>query len=330
VTFAITGANGFLGVHIIHHLLKNGHTVRSIIRPSASLSEFEKVKSYYQLDESQYAKLSWYKCELYDMVGLQEAIVGADFVLHLAGKISYLKKDLADLLTINKDYTANVVDVAKDAGVRKLLYCSSIAAIAKSGKEDVVRESAEWDDELPHSNYGYTKQLGEIEVWRGIEEGLDAVIINPGIILGYGDWTKGSNNLFGNAQNSFPFYSNGITGWVGVEDVAQIAKELCLSGISGERYIVVSENKSYKEVADTMCAALGTKKPRVEIKGGLYKLAYAIVWLNEFLGLGGMLSTETVKASVAVNHFDNTKIKEALGFEFAGLQQVIEKAANTK
>lgn len=326
MTFAITGANGFLGVHIIHHLLKQGHEVCAITRPGASLAEYDLVKKWYGLAPDVYDNLTWVSCEFYDIVGLQDALQGKNYVMHLAGVISYLQKDINMLLEVNQRYTTNVVNVAKDAGVEKLLYCSSIAAISKNTKGDPITEDTEWDDEIAHSKYGYTKYLGECELWRGKEEGLATVAINPGIILGYGDWTKGSNKLFGNAKNGFPFYSRGITGWVGVQDVARVAELLCLSDISGERYIVVSENKSFKEMADTMTNALGTKKPRIEIKGWLYKLAYGFVSLKEFLGFGGMLSKETVKASISVNHFDNTKIKQALDFEFETMDEVIRNA----
>jgi dihydroflavonol-4-reductase len=326
VTFAITGANGFLGVHIIHHLLKQGHRVCAIIRPGASLAEFELVKDHYSLQTAIYQNLTWETCELYDVAGLEEYFQGKDYVMHLAGVISYLKKDADKLVEINQQYTANVVNVAKDAGIKKLLYCSSIAAISKNTKGEPLTESRAWDDEIVHSNYGYTKYLGECELWRAKEEGLATVAINPGIILGKGDWTKGSNKLFGNAKNGFHFYSRGITGWVGVQDVARIAEKLCLSDINGERYIVVSENKSFKEIADTMTAAMGTKKPRIEIKGLLYKVAYTIVAVKEFLGLGGMLSKETVRASIAVNHFDNTKVKKALDYTFEEMGVVISNS----
>ena len=323
MNFAITGANGFLGVHIIHHLLNSGHSVKAVIRPNASLDEFELIKKRYALLEEIYSNLSWHVCELFDVVGLEQAFYGVDYVVHLAGKISYLKKDLPSLLQINQEYTSNVVNVALSLKVKKLLYCSSIAAISKNSKNEAITEDTEWDDEIAHSNYGFTKHLGECELWRGREEGLATVAINPGIILGYGDWTKGSNKLFGNAQKGFPFYSNGITGWVGVRDVARIVERLCLSDISGERFIIVSENKSFKDIADTMTDALGTKKPSIEIKGLLYKVAYGIVLVKEFLGLGGMLSRETVRASVSVNRFDNSKVKEALDYDFESIKEVI-------
>jgi len=324
VNFAITGANGFLGVHIIHHLLNSGHSVKAIIRPNACLDEFELIKQRYALSKDIYTNLSWHTCELFDVVGLEQAFYGADYIVHLAGKISYLKKDLPSLIQINQGYTANIVNVALSLKVKKLLFCSSIAAISKNSKNESITEETEWDDEIAHSNYGFTKYLGECEVWRGREEGLATVAINPGIILGYGDSKKGSNKLFDNAKSGFPFYSRGITGWVGVRDVARIAERLCLSDITGERFIVVSENKSFKDIADIMTNAVGTKKPVIEIKELLYKMAYGIVAVKEFLGLGGMLSKETVRASVSINHFDNSKVKKALAYDFETMKEVIQ------
>ncbi len=324
--FAVTGANGFLGVHIIHHLLSKGHIVKAIVRPGASLEEFKDVSKFYNRSQKELINLEWHHCELYDILGLQVIFEDADYVVHLAGMISYLQKDLDTMMKVNQDYTANVVNVALDAGVSKMLYCSSIAAITKNDKGDHLTEDVEWNNEVAHSNYGYTKHLGEYELWRGKEEGLDTIAINPGIILGFGDWNKGSNRLFKNAKTSFPFYSEGITGWVGVEDVATVVELLCLSDISGKRFILVSENKSFKEIADAMSDALGTKRSRIEIKGLLYMLTYAIVSIKEVLGLGGMLSKETVRSSVAVNYFENARIKAVLNFEFEDMKSVIQNA----
>lgn len=324
--FTLTGANGFVGVHIIHHLLRNGHCVRAIIRPGASLSEFEKVKSFYNLDAQSYSRLEWHECVLYDILGLDQIIHGSDYVMHLAGLISYLQRDYDTMLRVNQVYTANVVNVCLSSGIKKLLYCSSIAAISKNDEGNLIKEDIEWDNEIPHSNYGYTKHLGENEIWRGREEGLSVVTINPGIILGYGDWNKGSNKLFKNAATKFPFYSEGVTGWVGVEDVAKCAIELCLSEISGERFILITENKSYRNVAYSMAEAFGVKPPKIEVQGLLYKLAYSLVWLKELLGLGGMLSKETVKASVARNRFDNSKVKNTVSFDLEPINAVIAKA----
>ena len=330
MTFAVTGANGFLGVHIINHLLLDGYEVLAIKRPNASLSEFEIVKKAYQNKGINYIHLQWFDCELYDTEGLSIAFDKVDYIIHLAGNISYLQRDLPKLLEINKEYTANVVNVALKSGVKKLLYCSSIAAISKTTDGSMVTENREWDDEIAHSNYGYTKFLGECEVWRAAEEGLPVVVINPGVILGIGDWTKGSNKLFKNAETNFPFYSQGVIGWVGVYDVAKVSIELCLSEVVNKRFLLISENLSYKQISDYMTSALSTKKPKIEIKGFLYKIAYAVFAAKEFLGIGGMLSKETVRASVAKNCFDNSKIKKALNFEFMPMEDVVREAVEIK
>lgn len=330
MTFAITGANGFLGVHIIHHLLQQGHNVVAIRRPGGSLDEFELVKSYYGIDEKLYRQLAWEECELFDIEGLNEIFSYSDYVMHLAGMISYLQRDYDKMLLVNQKYTSNVVNACLASNIKKLVYCSSIAAITKNKDGKMVTEDVEWNNEVSHSNYGYTKHLGEYEIWRGKEEGLEIVVINPGIILGYGDWSKGSNKLFGNAESSFPFYSEGITGWVGVKDVAIVAELLCLSNISGQRYIVVSENLSYKTVADLMAKALHSKKPRIAVKGFLYRIVYAIIALKEFVGFRGMLSKETVRSSIAVNYFDNSKLCKALNFEFQSIKGVVSESIKRK
>jgi nucleoside-diphosphate-sugar epimerase len=326
VTFAVTGANGFLGVHIIHHLLQLNHKVVAICRPNASLSEFELIKKAYSYKNIDYSLLQWNECELYDTDGLMEVFCNVDFVMHVAGTISYHKRDFEKLVRVNKDYTANVVNVALHCKVKKLLYCSSIAAISKTSDSSLITEDKEWDDKIPHSNYGLSKYLGECEVWRGAEEGLPVVVINPGIILGYGDFSKGSNKLFSNAQSSFRFYSQGITGWVGVNDVADIAIKLCLSDVVKERFILTSENVSYRQVANMMCAAFGSRRPTIEVNGLLYQFVYRLMALKEGLGIGGMLSKETVQASIAQNYFDNSKIKKALNVEFESMENVVKQA----
>ncbi len=326
MTFAVTGANGFLGVYILHHLVKKGHHVKALVRPSSSLNLFNQISDYYQLTDNQKELIEWVHVSLYDTYALNEVFENVDYVIHLAGKISYLKRELPDLIHVNRDFTAAVVDACLSANVKRLIYCSSTSAISKNNTNAVVVESKEWDDKLEHSNYGYTKHLGEMEVWRGIEEGLAANIINPGVILGYANWNDGSNKLFRNAFQSFPFFSEGITGFVGVSDVADIVYRLCNSEVVGEQFLVISENKSYGDIARMMAKHFDKKPPRFEVKGLLYRLIYGFISLKERLGLGGLLSKETVKASIAKNQFSNQKIKDALNYEFESMEEVISAA----
>lgn len=325
MVFAITGATGFIGVHIIHHLLSNEHQVKAIKRHTSSLSEFELIKNS-KIYNCDYAKLNWIDCELDDVLALEDTFAEVDCVIHTAGVISYLKKDLEKLLLVNKIYTAYVVNACLAAGNKKLIYISSIAAITKTGLGEEVFEDVEWDSKVSHSNYGLSKYLGECEVLRGGEEGLPISVINPGVVLGYGDWNKGSNKLFLNAYKEFSFYSNGATGFVGVGDIARICLQLAELEIKNERYLAVSENLSYKEVASLMAKNLDKKPPAIEVAGMLYNLSYLFVTIKELLGLGGLLSKETVKASVAKSYFSNSKIRNALNFFFTPMSVVIKNA----
>jgi dihydroflavonol-4-reductase len=326
VTFAVTGANGFLGVYIIHHLLNQGHHVFGIIRPSSLLSQFNLVSKFLEIDEQVLNNLTWKRCELFDDEELENIFNDSDYVIHLAGTISYLKKDLPKLLETNRDYTALVVNVALRTSIKKLLFCSSTSAISKNNTNQIVIESKDWDNKVEHSKYGYTKHLGELEIWRGIEEGLDAVIINPGVILGYGNWNYGSNRLFRNAYREFPFYSEGVTGFVGVKDVAEIAVNLCVSEFNSEQYLVVSENFSYNQISQMMAKHFNSKPPKIGVNGWVYKLIYGLIGLKEFFGFGGLLTRETVRASIAKNRFSNQKVINALNFEFTTIDDVLKEA----
>ena len=325
--FAITGSTGFLGVHIIHHLLKMGHDARAIYRSKSSFNEFELVKNYYKLSSSNYDNLIWRECELYDVTGLSEIFQECDYVIHLAGMISYSSKDKTKMIRVNQAYTAHVVNAAINSSIKKLLYCSSIAAISKNDIHEIIDENVDWSSEQPHSHYGYTKHLGENEIWRGKAEGLSVTIVNPGIILGYGDWQKGSNQLFKNSFKELWFNSKGVTGFVGVEDVSKMIEKLCLSDANGERFILVSENKTFKSVAYKMANAFKKRAPFIEVKGILYQLIYWVISTIEFIGLSRMLTRETVKASISKNYFSNQKVQAYLNMEFEPVDSVIEQAS---
>ncbi|MBT8327295.1 MAG: NAD-dependent epimerase/dehydratase family protein [Bacteroidia bacterium] len=324
--FAVTGANGFLGVHIIHHLLSNGHRVIAIVRPNASLDQFYLIKESYSFSNDVYDLLSWESCELFDSYGLLQIFVEVDYVLHVAGIISYEQRDFGKLIEVNKNYTANVANMALEARVKKLVYCSSISALSKDSQTSLIDENNEWDDKKPHSNYGLSKYLGECEIWRIQEEGLRTAIVIPGIILGYGNWNQGSNSLFKNANKQFRFYSKGVTGFVGVNDVAKAMCSLCVSEIDGERYILVSENLSFESISKMMAERFEKNPPSIEVKGGLYRFIYALVSLKEFLRIRGLLSRETVKASISENYYSNQKAREQLNIKFTLMQTVINDA----
>ncbi|MBR9860507.1 NAD-dependent epimerase/dehydratase family protein [bacterium] len=322
--FAITGATGFIGVHLIHHLRANGHDVVGIKRSSSSLSEFELLSPFYT---EQRGELSWIDAELYDVPRLVEIFSEADYVIHTAGFISYHKQDLNELIRINAGYTAHVVNSCLSAKIKGLCHVSSTSAVSKNAAKDILDESEVWDNSQPHSNYGLSKSLAEMEVYRGIEEGLNAVIVNPGVVLGYGDWNKSSCQLFKNAWKSFPFYSEGITAFTGIRDLSAVIEQLLIQEQFNERFLVFNENASHKEVQFMMADALGKKRPKIPVKGLLLNLIKGMVFLKRIFRMRGLLSEETVRAATSKQRYSNAKVKQALRFEFASLETVINRAA---
>jgi len=207
----VTGAAGLLGVYLIRELLKTNEPVIAIYR--------SKIPPQLSLEEQ--AQVTWIQGDILDVLLLAEVMEDCDKVYHCAGLVSFSPKRVKDLFKINVDGTANVVNACLAAGVNKLIHVSSVASLGRKRNGQTVTENVKWDDNANPSVYGKTKYLGELEVWRGIAEGLNAVIVNPVIILGKGDWHSGSGATFKNAYNEFPWYTEGSSGFVDGEDVAK-------------------------------------------------------------------------------------------------------------
>ncbi len=313
----VTGAAGLLGTSLIKRLLKENQPVRALYRSRMP----EQL-----LDQSNI--IEWIKGDILDVYALQEAMEGCAEVYHCAGLVSFNPARAGDLIKINQEGTANVVNVALETGVQKLVHVSSVAAIGRKRNNQTVHEELKWDDRANPSVYGMSKYLAELEVWRGIAEGLNAVIVNPTIILGVGDWDHGSAATFKNAYREFPWYTEGISGFVDVEDVAELMSRLMKSEIQSERYIISAENWSFRTVFEEMANAFGKKAPSLMVSPALA----ALVWRWEkvkgyFSGSDPLLTKETAETAQQKVYFDNSKIKNAFpDFSFKPLKETIDLA----
>lgn len=326
--FAITGASGFVGVHLIHHLLQGGHQVYAIKRPSSSLYTFELVKGYYNLNDGDYSTLFWRDIELYDTHSLHELFLEVDQVVHAAGFISYNRKEKDLLKQVNHEYTENLIDASISAQVTHFIYISSTGAIPKPELQN-IDESNAWDNKLDHTYYGKTKYLGELEVHRGKQEGLKISILNPGVILGYGNWNNGSLKLFKNAYKRFPFYTTGTTGFIGVKDICKVVDFLSTaSQYQNDQFILISENHSFNFISKTMAKYFNVKPPSIKVSGVLYKLTYLFIYIKESLGWSGLLTTESTKASISKHSFNNSKLTNTIPFALQPIELVIKDACN--
>lgn len=322
----VTGANGFLGSYLVCELLRNGHGVKALKRQNSGLEEFEYISEIELGDKKSelLAHLIWDDADIEDILSLDKAFAGAEIVFHCAAMIGF-NGERKRLMQVNAEGTANVVNACLSAGVRKLAYASSTAALGRTDSGALISEETQWVDDDNNTVYAESKHLAELEVWRGVEEGLDAVIINPGIILGAGKWDKGSCRIFNTVYRGLKFYTNGVNGYVGASDCASILSRLAFSEIRNQRFILVAENLSYLELLTKISKAFGIRIPPIEIKPSYKPWISWIFKLNGWFNPRSSLSAETLRTSLKKHIYDNGKIKKE-GFVFQPVSEVIARS----
>jgi len=313
----VTGGSGLVGREVILQLLAQNKDVAAIYHTTPMLDfPFPGVRSV--------------QCDLLDVAALEDAMQGVTQVFHCAAKVSFNPKHKHELFKINIEGTANLVNAALDAGVYKMVHVSSVAALGRIRNGETVTEQMTWTEETSNSNYGHSKYLGELEVWRGIGEGMEAVIVNPTVVLGPGNWNSGSTEIFKKVYEEFPWYSDGVSGFVDVRDVAKAMIGLMDSNITNEKFILSSGNKSYSEIFAMIAAAFG-KKPASKL---ITPFLASIVWRMEalksrFNGNDPLITKETAATALAKVNFDNSKLKKFLpGFEYRPIEETINETCN--
>lgn len=320
----VTGGTGFLGSYIIQLLVEKGYAVRAI-RRSAKLP-FWIAKEVF--DNTSAGSVEWVDTDVLDVVGLEEAMEGVDTVIHSAGIVSFVKKDRKEMYQVNVEGTANVVNMALEKKVRRFIHISSVAALGRTAHGGHVNEEKKWEESKINTHYAKSKFKAELQVWRGISEGLEAVIVNPSTILGYGDWHSGSCAIFKNVYEEFKWYSPGINGFVDVEDVAKAIVLVMESNISEERFIINGDTWTFKKLQDTIADEFGKKRPHKATTPFLMALAWRIEKLKSlFTGKRPLLTKESARVAQSQTWFENEKIRAALpGFSFTPLEEAIKKA----
>jgi len=309
----VTGGSGLLGKVLIETLLSQGKAVKAIYNKTA-LANFNN------------PLLQQVQCDILDVIRLEEVMEGVAYVYHCAGLVSFYKKDVEQLYKINVEGTANIVDACINVGVKKLVHVSSVAALGRIRENEPIHEKMVWTPETSNSRYGQSKYLGEMEVWRGVAEGLQAVVVNPTIILGAGDWDTGSTAIFKSSYNEFPWYSTGTTGFVDVRDVVNAMIALMESEISGEKFIVSGHNETYQNVFNAIADSFNKKRPHKKVTPFIAKLVPVIERIkSSFSKKPALVTKETAKTAMAYVYFDNSKLLKFLpGFSYRPLQQTIE------
>ncbi|WP_309614795.1 NAD-dependent epimerase/dehydratase family protein [Flavobacterium sp.] len=326
----VTGGTGLVGAHLLLHLVESETTVRAIYREPKSI---EKTKSLFKLYQKEYlfSKIDWVQADIIDVPTLEIAFKNVDFVYHCAGLISYDPNDEDLLRKVNIEGTANIVNFCIDNKIKKLCHVSSIAALGnQQSHETEISEETEWNPETAHSDYAISKYGAEMEIWRGQQEGLDVVIVNPGVIFGAGFWNQGSGLFFSSIKNEFPFYTNGSTGYVGVTDVVKIMIRLMNSTIVSERFTLVAENLTFKKVIFLIAENLNAKKPKIEAKPWMTAIGWRLdLFISTIFRTKRKLSKYSANSLHSSDFISNEKIKnpEVLGlnFEFQSIDSVIKE-----
>jgi dihydroflavonol-4-reductase len=316
----VTGGTGFLGSYIIRELIEKNYSVRATRRSGSKLP--------FYIPKEIFDKVEWVEADVLDLVALEKAMQGVDAIIHSAAVISFLNKEKKFMYRVNVGGTANVVNLALEKNIRRLVHISSVAALGRSASGEQISEEKKWLSSKWNTHYGISKQKAEMEVWRAMAEGLNAVIVNPSTILGFGDWDESSCRIFKNVYEELPWYSEGINGFVDIEDAARAAVLLMESNIRDERFIVTGDNWSFRKLFNSIADEFGKKHPHKKATPFLAAVAWRLEKIKSiFTGGNPLLTRETARVAHTSSFFKNEKILKALpGFSFTPLQQTISKA----
>jgi dihydroflavonol-4-reductase len=309
----ITGATGFLGAELTRQLTKMGHKVRALKRESSVIPA--------GLEST--PLIEWFVADINDLASLEDAFEGVTQVYHCAALVSFKPSDKYNMIRVNIDGTSNVVNLCVQYGAR-LLHVSSVAALGEPKKGLPITEDDYWEYNAHVHAYAISKYEGEMEVWRSIAEGLDAVIVNPSVIIGASSGYQGTGAIFKLIKKGLSYYTRGATGFVDVEDVAKSMIALMNSNVSAERFTISAENVHYQQFFRKIAAGFAVKAPEKEAKPWRMAVAWrGATLLSVFTGKPASLTRDAAKSSLNESFYSNDKIKNTTGIQFKPLDQSI-------
>lgn len=320
----VTGATGLVGGHLIWHLLQENDRIAAIKRSSSNLEPLKTIFRFYNADpDEMLSRIDWRIADVLNVESLTEAMHDADIMYHCAAVVSLGSG--SDVLTdTNVRGTRNVVQSCLSAKIKKMCFVSSIAACGKYKDGKPTNENAEWTDDLSRSAYSRSKYYSEQEVWKGIAAGLNAVIVNPGVILGVSGQNAGSSQLFYQMQKGLMFYTMGGTGYVDVQDVVRAMITLTKSEISGERFVLVGENASNRDILWYMADGFGRKRPFINVPRSVLLFAGGMMEVfGKIFGFEPLIDRGTARSATHREFYSSAKIEKAIGFKFTQMTDTI-------
>lgn len=315
----VTGGTGFLGAYLLHYLVQKGYQIKAIKRKTSSMDLVKDIQN----------QIEWLEGDILDGPFLEMAMKGVQQVYHAAAIVSFDPKEAAFMLKVNAEGTANMVNAALYEGIEKFVHVSSIAALGRKEFQPHINETTQWENSKENSNYAISKFKAECEVWRGMQEGLNMVIVNPSVIIGAGYWNQGSCKLIQRVAKGFKFYPKGRTGFVDVRDVARAAILLMESDISGERYILNGANWTFQKFFSQTAEALNQSPPNKAAAPWMVDLLWRADWLrSKVFRTAPLVTRETARTSQATYYYHNEKIVAQLDYDFIPMEETLQTTAD--
>ena len=306
----VTGASGLIGSFLIEALRQRGFQIKALSRRDFSAKND--------------SVLTWLQGDLLDPLFLSESLEGATHVFHCAGLVSYAPQDKDLLQKINVEGTANLVNACLEKGNIKLCHVSSIAAVEKEKNKTILDETAKWDLNAEHNAYSESKYHGEVEVWRGVAEGLSAVIVNPSVVLGPGNWEESSTQLFRYVHQEKPFYTEGSANFVDVRDVVEIMLQLAFSDIQSERFILNAGAMEYVDFFGSVAECFNKKAPSLKVSKPLAEVLWRLEHVRSLItGKKPLITKDTARITRRQQTYSSEKVKKVLNFGFRPLEETI-------
>lgn len=327
----VTGGTGLIGSHLLVELTQQHEQITAIYRNKDKIKTVKKCFKYYLRDDykSFFKRIKWEECDVLDIPELEELMEGHSIVYHCAAIVSFARQDFTKMMGINRYGTANMVNVALALGVEKFCFVSSTAAVGNKDipEDDEITEEGKWILTEETSGYSIAKYSSEKEVWRGMNEGLNAVIVNPAVVFGAGDWDESSLKIFKTLKKGMKFYAPGNNSFVDARDVARVMVILMNKEIFEDRFLLIGENASFKEVFTKITKRLDKKAPSIALRPWMMAIAWrlSVAWAGITFSKP-LITKETARSAFNRKKYSSQKIKDRIEYEFYSLDEMIENA----
>jgi dihydroflavonol-4-reductase len=323
----VTGGTGLVGSHLLYFLLKENETTLAIKRPDSNLHPVKQVFESYNAI-ALFDKITWVTADILDVPALEDAFIGVTQVYHCAALLSFSESDYHLLKKTNIEGTANVVNLCIANHIKKLCHVSSVAALGASIDGSSISEETHWNPEADNNGYAISKFGAEMEVWRGSQEELNVIIVQPSVIIGAGHWHNVSGSLFSKVKKGIPKYPRGGTGFVDVKDVVKALHLLMKSDITNESFLLSGANLKYQEVITQIAQNIGAKNPTTSAKDWQLKLlAFFQKTGSIFTGKKTSLNKESIRSLQHISEYDGSKITIAVPFEYSNIDETIKRVS---